>query len=102
MCITELFPAPLGPNSPRTSPGDVKHRKLRLNLLKTPPPSEKIKTTFLDAERNVLGGHFSGLVQREAFPFAFVLLPQVAHHHHWLLNITDVDFSHFHLSFRVR
>lgn len=91
MCITELFPAPLGPNSPRTSPGD---RELCLNLLQTPPPSEQIKNTFLDAERNVLRGHFPGLVQGEAFSFAFVLLPQVAHHHHWFLNITDMFTSY--------
>lgn len=46
-----------------------------------------MKNTFLNTERNVLCGHFPGLVQRETFSSALVLLPQVAHHHHWFLNM---------------
>lgn len=53
-----------------------------------------MKNTFLNTERNVLCGHFSGLVQRETFSCALVLFPQVTHHHHWFLSMMNTQTSY--------
>lgn len=86
-----LFPAPLGPNSPRTSPAETKFRVFDLlsdtNAIQTMARLDKeTKDTFANAERDVFCCHFPCLVEGKTFSFALVLLRQVAHNHHWFLN----------------